>query len=182
LGTGLPGLLAFGGALKLTRYFGAGVNVGLIPSVTLPLYGEAELSYQQYDVYARLFPFGGAFFFGTGLGFANVDGTFTNRYQVPGQSTSVTVTSEGSVRTMVLTPAIGLQHTFISGFTIGVEGGLQVPVASSTTTFQTNVPPSVPPELVARYVDPNDEAVRESLDRMGRTVLPTVGIRIGWLF
>jgi hypothetical protein len=189
VGTGLPSVIGFGLAMKITSFFGAGVNIGLIPAVTVPLYGEAELSYQVYDVYGRLFPFGGAFFLGAGVGFANIHGTFTNRYdvtalqgQVPGLPNPLVVTSEGSVRTMVLTPSVGLQHTFASGFTLGVDAGAQIPIAPSDTTFETAVPPSVPPALVSRYVTPNDETVRESLDTMGRQVLPTLNIRIGWLF
>src|SRR5581483_5277603 len=70
VGTGLPSLLSFGGLIKVTRYFGAGLNVGLIPAVKLSFYGDADLSYQHYEIYGRVFPFGGSFLLGAGVGYA----------------------------------------------------------------------------------------------------------------
>ncbi|HEX3850361.1 MAG TPA: hypothetical protein VHW01_05305, partial [Polyangiaceae bacterium] len=80
VGGGLPDLLSLGGMIKLTRYFGAGINVGLIPTVKLSLYGDATVAFQEYDVYGHIFPFGGAFFLGAGVGYANVHGTIANHY------------------------------------------------------------------------------------------------------
>ncbi|HEX7669521.1 MAG TPA: hypothetical protein VF395_08060, partial [Polyangiaceae bacterium] len=82
VGVGLPSLLGFGGMIKLTRFFGAGVNVGLIPAIKLALYGDAQLSYQEYDLYGRLFPFGGDLFLGAGVGYASIKGTFSSSYNV----------------------------------------------------------------------------------------------------
>jgi len=181
-------VLSFGAAIKLTRFLGAGVNVGLIPAVKISIYGEAALSYQEYDVYGRIFPFGGAFFLGAGVGYATIEGTFTNAYDVsafqsaaPNLPNPLLVTSEGSVRTLVLTPAIGLQHTFKVGFTMGADAGLQIPIAPSEVDFHTIVPPSVPPQVRQQYVEPNDQQVRDTLDTIGRAVVPTVNLRIGWL-
>ena len=44
VGVGLPSVVSFGGAIKLTRYFGACLNIGLIPTIRISLYGEADLS------------------------------------------------------------------------------------------------------------------------------------------
>jgi hypothetical protein len=188
VGAGLPSLLSFGGAIKLTRYFGAGLNVGLIPAVTISLYGEAELSYQEYDIYGRIFPFGGAFFLGAGVGYATIQGTFTNSYDVtafqavaPDLPNPLVVTSAGSVKTLVLMPMIGLQHTFSSGLTLGIDAGAQVPIAPSEVEFSTSVPSSVPDQVVERYVTPNDRQVQDTLDTIGRTIVPTLNVRIGWL-
>jgi hypothetical protein len=184
VGTGLPSVLSFGAAIKLTRFLGAGLNVGLIPAVTISIYGEAELSYQEYDVYGRIFPFGGAFFVGAGVGYATIEGTFTNSYDVsafPSLPNPLLVKSQGSVRTLVLTPAIGVQHTFKPGFTLGADAGLQIPIAPSEVEFNTIVPASVPPQVEQQYVDPNDQQVRDTLDTIGRAIVPTVNLRIGWL-
>lgn len=192
VGTGLPSVLNFGGAIKLTRYLGGGINVGLIPSVRLSIYGEAVLSYQEYDVYGRLFPFGGAFFLGAAVGYATIKGTFTNTYDLsalqgtyPNLPSTVDVTSEGSVRTMVLTPQIGLQQTFGPGLTLGFDVGLQIPIAPSEVHFNTQVPPQVPSQFVSQvtpYVTQNDGKVRDTLDSIGRAIIPTLNLRIGWLF
>ena len=184
VGGGLPSLLSFGGAIKLTRYLGAGLNVGLIPEVQIDYYGEATLSYQEYDIYGRIFPTGGAFFFGAGAGYATVTGTFQNTYDLPplpNLPREITITNEGSVRTLVLTPLIGLQHTFGAGFTIGIDAGAQIPIAPSEVEFNTAVPSWVPAEQVEQFVAPNDKKVRDTLDKIGRTPLPTFNVRIGWL-
>jgi len=192
LGTGLPSILSFGGMIKLTRYFGAGVNVGLIPAIRLAYYGEAELAYQEYDIYARIFPFGGALFAGAGVGYAHVAGRFnappfnTSPYQnmvPPGVvlPNPIYVTNEASVRVMVLTPTIGLLHTFGSGFTIGIDAGAQIPIAPSETSFDTKLPPSVPQPVIDQFVEPNNQKVRDTLDTMSRTIIPTLNLRVGWL-
>ncbi len=196
VGAGLPSLLSFGGILKLTRYFGAGVNVGLIPAVKLSYYGEAQISYQEYDLYGRLFPFGGALFVGAGVGYATMNGSFKNTppisdiQKVLGTSVKlpngVTIDSEGSVRTLVLIPTVGLLHTFGSGFTVGLDVGLQMPIAPSKTHFETRVPPVVPKQIYDQFeqqiIKPNDKKVQDTLDTVGRTILPTLNFRIGWLF
>jgi hypothetical protein len=99
----------------------------------------------------------------------------------PGLPRSLEVTSEGSVRTLVLTPQIGLQHTFSVGFTLGIDAGAQIPIAPSDTDYTTRVPASVPQPVIDAFVTPNDRKVEETLDTIGRTVLPTFNVRIGWL-
>lgn len=188
VGVGLPNLLSFGGQLKITRFFAAGVNVGLIPTVHLALYGEATLEYQEYDAYGRLHPFGGALFLGAGVGYERVTGTLAkdldvSAYQAlaPGLPPQLALRSEGSVQTLVVTPQLGIFHTFKPGFSIGLDVGAQIPIAPSDVKFATEVPPSVPQELVDALVTPNDEKVRSTLDRVGQSPLPTFNVRIGWL-
>jgi hypothetical protein len=186
LGTGLPSIISFGGMIKLTRYFGAGVNVGLIPAIRLAYYGEAELSYQEGDIYGRIFPFGGALFAGAGVGYAHVAGSFKSTVTIPPVQGVVLpptafIGSESSVRTLVLIPTIGLLHTFGSGFTIGVDAGAQIPIAPSETTFVTTISPPIHEDFQRRYVEPNENQVRDTLDTMSRTIIPTLNLRIGWL-
>ena len=119
------------------------MNIGLIPTIRISLYGEAELSYQEYDIYGRLFPFGTMFFVGAGAGYATMTGSFKSSYDVrayqnlaPGLPDRLFVESRGSVRTLVLTPQIGLQQTWGSGFTLGIDLGLQIPLAPSRNRLQ----------------------------------------------
>ncbi len=184
IGTGLPDLLSLGGTIKVTRYFGAGFNLGMIPTVKLSLYGDATISYHEYDLYGRVYPFGNAFFLGAGLGYAKIVGTLANRYALTpeesaasGLASPVQIDSRGSVRTLVLTPQLGLLKTFSSGFSIGVNVGAQIPIAPSTVDYATHVPPGVPEQLVT----PNDDKVRSTLNTVGRTTLPTFDFKLGWL-
>ncbi|MBK7586154.1 MAG: hypothetical protein IPI67_38970 [Myxococcales bacterium] len=188
MGVGLPSILSFGGAIKLTRYFGAGINVGLIPTIKISLYGDAQLSYQEYDAYGRLFPFGGMFFVGAGVGYATIKGSFKSSYDVrpyqaiaPTLPDSLAVESIASVRTLVLTPQIGLQHIFGSGFTLGIDVGLQIPLAPSEIHFDTQLPPGVPAEVIDKYVKPNDQKVQDTLETIGRATVPTLNLRVGWM-
>jgi hypothetical protein len=187
IGTGLPDLLSLGGTIKLTKYVGFGVNVGIIPKVKLSLYGDATLSYQEYDAYGRIYPFGGGFFLGSGVGYGTIKGTVKNQYTLtPEQSAltglpvSVEIDSAGSVRTMVLTPQVGFLKTFASGFSIGADVGAQIPIAPSQVDYQTALPNGVP-DSVRQLVTPNDAKVRSTLDTIGRTTLPTINVKIGWL-
>jgi hypothetical protein len=203
VGGGLPEVLSLGGQLKLTRYFGAGINIGLIPTVKIGFYGDATLSYQEYDAYGRIYPFGGAFFVGAGAGYATVRGTLATNYSLssqegtalteachaagvkdcPAPPSSVDVSSQASVRTLVLTPQIGFMHIFGSGFAIGLDVGAQIPIAPSKVDFSTSttqLPAEIQSVVQTQYIDPNDQKVRSSLDKIGRTPLPTFNLKIGW--
>jgi hypothetical protein len=101
----------------------------------------------------------------------------------------VAYTSQGSVKTLVLAPQIGLFHTFASGFSLGFDVGLQIPIAPSEVTFNSQVnlltDPQIPAatrqQLTDQYVTPTDNQVRSTLQTIGRTLLPTFNMRIGWL-
>jgi hypothetical protein len=199
VGVGLPNLLSIGGMLKLTNYLGFGVNVGLIPSTNISFYGEATLSYQEYDVYGRLFPFGGGFFLGTGIGYATIKGTMkdsfnTSSYQIQAQVAGIAIPnplvyeSNGSVKTMIITPQIGYFYTTDIGFSIGLDLGAQIPIAPSDVNYESKLSlPSGTPDVVAssiqsKYVAPNDKKVKDTLETIGRTPLPTINLKVGWLF
>jgi hypothetical protein len=180
--------------IKVTRFFGAGINVGVIPTVHISFYGDATLAFQEYDAYGHIFPFGGAFFLGAGVGYATVRGslathfdlsTYQKMYPGTGIPPSIDVSSQASVRTLVLLPQIGLLHTFGSGFTLGADVGAQVPIAPSQVDFSTQIPSTIPEaykaQIEKQYIAPNDQKVRSSLDKIGRTPIPTFGIKIGWL-
>lgn len=197
VGVGLPNLLNFGGTAKITRFFGGGINVGIIPAVRLSYYGEATLSYQEYDIYGRIYPFGGGFFIGAGAGYSKVRGTLRGKvdlakytsgqlpippgllppgYQLPA---SIDYEARGSVRTMVLTPQLGYLHTFGSGFSIGIDVGAQIPIAPSDIVFESSVSPSQVAEL--EPFKEQQKKVRDTLETVGRTPLPSLNFRIGWL-
>ena len=188
VGTGLPEVVNFGAQLKLTRFIGLGVNVGLIPTVKVRYYGEAAQKYQEYDAYGHIYPFGGSFFLGAGVGYAQIDGTLVNRFNLaalnqPGVSGMVDVTSDASVRTLVLTPQIGFLKIFDVGFAIGIDIGAQIPIAPSEVKFNTvtvGIPQGLNDYVRTTYINPNDEKVRSTLNTLGRTPLPTFNFKIGW--
>lgn len=188
VGAGLPSLFSFGATIKLAGYFGAGLNVGMIPRVRISYYGDATLSYQEYDIYGRIYPFGKGFFLGAGVGYTFVEGTHRNTYDVsahtaliPGAPTSLTTESKGRVRTLVLLPQLGYFHTFVSGFSAGLDLGFQIPIAPGQIEFDTQLSQDIPQALEDRYLGPNDQKVRDTLERIARTPIPTINFRLGWL-
>jgi hypothetical protein len=194
VGAGIPALLSVGGMVKITRFLGGGVNLGLIPKVQLSYYGDATLSYKHLDFYGRIYPFGGGVFLHGGVGYATVDGTLTKSVALkdvapmfPGVPLSGTVTydSEGSVKTLMLTALLGYFHTFDIGFSIGIDAGAQIPIAPSEISFKSDVNGDIPQqardEVRKRYLDPNDQEVKDTLEKIGRTTIPTLNFRIGWI-
>jgi hypothetical protein len=189
VGVGIPNLINFGVVLKLTKYFGAGLNVGVIPAVKLSFYGEAELSYREYDVYGRIHPFGGGFFVGAGVGYESVKGSINDtvdsaalarEYPELDIPDTIAYEAHGRVRTMILTPQLGYFHTTSSGFSVGFILGAQFPIAPSNIEFETTVE-GVPQVAIERYVAPLDKKVKDTLETVGRQPLPTIGLQIGWL-
>lgn len=188
VGTGLPSLLSIGGTIKLTRFIGAGATFGLIPSVRLSYYGEAVLAYQHYDFYGRIYPFGGSFFLGAGVGYVTVNGSLeqtvdTSAYsqQNPSIPPSIAYDSEGSVKTLVLSPTLGFLHSFDSGFSVGLDFGVVLPIAPSEIEFDSRVSADVPEQVKNQYLAPIDAQVVDTLETIGRTPLPSVNLRIGWI-
>jgi hypothetical protein len=189
IGVGMPNLINFGGTLKLTKYLGAGLNIGVIPAIKLSIYGEAELSYQEYDIYGRIYPFGGGFFLGAGVGYETVKGTITdtinasslaNEYPELGIPDIIEYQAEGRVRTMILTPQIGYFYTAKSGFSLGLFIGAQFPIAPSDIDFETTVE-DLPEVAIERYVAPLDQKVRDTLETVARHPPPSRGLQIGRL-
>jgi hypothetical protein len=186
VGVGLPSLLSLGGTIKITRFLGGGLNFGLIPTMHLSLYGDATVAYKEVDIYGRIYPFGGAFFLGAGVGYETVRGSFSQRVPIPpgtapGQPASLDFDSRGSVKTLVLTPQIGFLKMLGAGFCLGFDVGAQIPIAPSEIEFERTVPAWVPKALVDQYLTPNDKKVHDTLEKIGRTPLPTVNLRLGWL-
>jgi hypothetical protein len=184
IGVGIPSVLSIGGTLKLTRFLGGGANIGLIPTVQLSYYGDATLSYQHYDIYGRLYPMGGGFFLQGGAGYATVDGTLSKQFAQMGYS--CTYQSTGSVRTLMLTALLGYFYTTSIGFSIGADAGAQIPIAPSQVKFESKMDPcDVPQQLIdivaKPYIDQTDASVRDTLESIGRTIIPTVNLRLGWI-
>jgi hypothetical protein len=188
VGVGLPGLLSFGGAIKLTKYFGAGLNVGIVPELQFDYYGDATVSYQSVILYGHIHPLGGGFFLGAGVGYAHVRGTYAEDFDLSEEfdpnffDTTFRYTSEATVQTLVLTPELGYFFTFKSGFTMGVDAGVQIPIAPSEIKFEGRVDSDLPDEVVSQFTRQTDERVASTLERVGQTIIPTVGIKMGWLF
>ncbi|MCU0659141.1 MAG: hypothetical protein MUF64_28955 [Polyangiaceae bacterium] len=185
-GVGAPGLLSLGFTSRISRYAGVGANFNFIPEVEVALYGEARLSYQQYEVNGRIYPAGGGFFFGAGLGYMRVQGSVTRSFDIPAVS-GVTgaqlleFSQQGSVRSLVLTPQLGYMAELGAGFVLEFSLGAQIPVAASDVELSTSVPAQVR-TYASQMVLEAENQVRSTLKKIGQQPLPTLNVRLGWLF
>ncbi len=206
MGVGIPSIVSVGGTVKVTRFIGLGVNLGLIPKVQLDYYGKATLSYQHLDFYARIYPLGGGFFLQGGAGYMHVDGTLKSTYNlgpqvnIPGYGSvggDITYNAAGNVKALMLTALIGYFYTTSIGFSIGVDAGAQIPIAPAEVNYASDpLPAWATPapgcdpmtnpvckvqKQAQGYKTSADDSVRDSLEKIGRTVLPTLNLRIGWI-
>ena len=96
---------------------------------------------------------------------------------------TATYDGKGSVRTLMLTALIGYFYTTSIGFSFGIDAGAQIPIAPSQVSFSSTVkPPGLENfQPVKDFKKSADDSVRSSLEKIGRTPLPTLNLRIGWI-
>jgi hypothetical protein len=160
VGGGFPRPLAVEALVEVSDFIGLGAEYGVLPTITID---GVQTSLWSLAGDARVFPFRGPFFVGLRAGRQHVDA-----------DTTVTVTSYGSaaetlaLESWFINPRVGLLWTTNVGFTIGVEAGVQIPFAASTTS-------SLPLSLVP--------GAQHTADALASSWLPTVDLlRVGFLF
>jgi len=127
---------------------------------------EATLNgFSAWELALRVFPLRGVFFFGLGFGWQVVDGQFTEK------PSGTSGTAFSHVEAWVLTPRIGLQWVWRSGFAVGVDGGIQFPLShASRLTLEPDVSSSA-------------EVGAQNLIHFGASLpLPSFNVRVGYHF
>ena len=129
---------------------------------------DASLNrFDAWEVALRLYPLRGTFFLGVGMGQQVIDAAVSEKQ--PGQPLGI----GGSARVdaWVLTPRIGWQWVWSSGFAMGLDFGVQFVVGHSETV---NIPPGTSPDV--------EQDVRDIV-HFGSTVpLPVLRFSIGYHF
>jgi hypothetical protein len=156
-GMGFPRPLAIEGMAEFSGYVALGIEYGVLPTITVD-----GVSAGLWSVAAdlRVFPFRGAFFLGVRAGRQHV-----------GAATSIAVAPFGSATEVLaldswfLNPRAGFLWTLWGRLALGVEAGVQVPLAPSIAS-------SLP---LALY-----PSAQRTIDTLGRSVIPTVDlVRVG---
>lgn len=160
-GVGFPRPLAIEGAITVKRYFLVGGEYSMLPKINV---SGVDTMMWALAADARVFPFGGAFFIGVRGGRQHATARATATVANLGS-----LTESLDVDTWFVNPRIGFAWTWSSGFTLGVDAGVQIPVKSQVTT-------TLPDAAMA------DSRVTTTTDLLGKKVLPTVDLlRVGFL-
>ena len=135
-GVGFPRPLEVEAMVKLANVVALGAEGSFLPDVTVS--GVAVSAWSAAGD-ARVFPFHGAFFLGLRGG-----------YQRILASTTIAVPALGSMPesagldSWYVNPRVGFLWTLKSGFSIGIEAGVQIPV---TTSLATTLPGAMAVQL-----------------------------------
>ncbi|HET9958549.1 MAG TPA: hypothetical protein VFQ61_28840 [Polyangiaceae bacterium] len=183
LGAGFPNVISVGATLKINQYVGAGVNWGMIPEMGAPGIESTTLTYREYDVYGRVYPFGDALFAGLGVGYEEISTATAQTLQLRSSagSASLNVSGEASVKSLILIPQIGIFHTFESGFSLGSEVGVQLPISASDVTLTEDPAPTAAQRAAIPALGQTEDKVVNTLRSYSKTPIPTIGFRVGWL-
>ncbi len=151
-GLGFPHPLAVEALVKIERVVAIGAEYGFSPDVTVSGV-TASLWSGAGDI--RVFPLRGPFFIGARVGLQHLG------------ASSAAYAQSVTVDTFFVNPRIGFLWTWKSGFSLGIDVGVQLPLAYSVTGTSTAM--SIP-------------QLTSVANTIGGTVLPTIDLlKLGFL-
>jgi hypothetical protein len=121
--------------------------------------------FSAYEADLRIFPFRGAFFFGSSLGHQSLRGAVTESTLAGPQ------TGTADVQSIYATPRLGFLWNWSSGFLLGLDAGVQLKLSSDVTT---TVPPAASADL--------QNNIHNIVDAGASYPLPSFHFRLGWQF
>lgn len=163
-GVGFPRPLAVEGLVKIDDVVALGLEYSLLPKTTI---GGVETRFWALAADARVFPFRNGFFIGVRGGRQVLSATATANLGALG-----TYSESGSAETWFVNPRIGFLWTWRSGFTVGFDAGVQIPINPS---LSTTLPAGLPGQV--------DSTVASIANTFGNETTPTIDLlRVGFLF
>jgi hypothetical protein len=160
-GSGAPQPLGLEAFARFNDYFGAGFGIGLLPApvgeALLAAAGQnGSLDSMAFEGELRLFPFRGAFYLGGALGHMGLSAT--------GRSHGYPVAVD--IGTIYAAPRFGWLGTWDSGFAIGLDLGVQVPIS---------------PDVTVKSDSPGQSYIESAARQLASSPLPTIALRMGFL-
>lgn len=123
--------------------------------------------FSAWEVAVRVYPMRGIFFVGVGFGQQVIDAQVSEKQS----GSPIGATGLARVESWVITPRLGWQWVWRSGFAMGVDLGVQFVLSHKDTLV---LPPGVPPDV--------EQDTRDVI-HFGSTVpLPVLNFRIGYHF
>lgn len=163
-GVGFPHPLAVEALVKIEGVLALGAEYSTLPKTTI---AGIDGSLWAVAADARLFPFKHGFFIGVRGGKQVVRASMTASAGPLG-----TISESGEANTWFVNPRIGFLWTWQSGFTVGIDAGVQIPIAP---TLSTTLPAGLSPQA--------DSTIASVASALGNGVTPTVDLlRVGFLF
>jgi hypothetical protein len=167
-----------------------GFNLGGFAYTVQASSGAIPLSMAAGNVHARWAPFHGTFFLGLAAGVQKVGASVSKSYSVTdsssGSSIAVPALAALNVTSPFITPHLGWYVATRWGFTFGIEGGLQIPINTSS-----DIDLEITDATQAQYLDlikssqPYQDAETNIENEIGKYLnikLPYAAIRLGWTF
>ncbi|MES1208086.1 MAG: hypothetical protein ABUS79_19300 [Pseudomonadota bacterium] len=170
-------------AFKVGRWFGFGVEASYLPELSAPSV-DAKLDLKAMQGVFRWYPFGGVFFLGAGLGYQNFQASFGET--IDNGHLNVTADMSGAF----FIPQVGWMFITGSGFSFGINLGLQIPIPKEpvvTATYNGQPVPaqatsSVPQDVINR-AQTNVDNVRSVAKFIVRYPFPEIDfLRLGLFF
>jgi len=129
---------------------------------------DARLNnFDAWGIALRIYPLRGVFYLGVGAGQQVIDAVVTEKQT----GSPIGIGGSARVESWVLTPRIGWQWAWSSGFAMGVDLGVQFVVGHSENVV---IPPGTPPDV--------EQDVRDVV-HFGSTVpLPVIRFSLGYHF
>ena len=159
---GVPHPLGIEALARVHELFGLGFGVGVLPaplgSAALGLAGinDGSLNSLAFEGEVRLFPFRGAFWLGGALGHMGLSATGKSH----GQPVAV------DVSTLYAAPRLGWLGTWQSGFLLGLDLGVQLPLST---------------DVVVATASPSQTQLESFARALAGLPLPTLSVRLGWM-
>lgn len=148
-----------------------------------------KLSMAAVDARVRWHPWGGAFFLGAALGVQKVNGQASDNISVSaaGQTYVVNTSVTADIVSAYLTPHLGWLWIWKSGFTVGFDFGVQLPINPNTqiSIATNNNIANIGLDLIEHTQQYQDlqSKVQNDGDKLGKLPLPYMTVlRLGWMF
>lgn len=164
VGVGFPRPIQVEAFVKLNRTIGVGAEYSFLPDATI--FG-ADLAFKGAAADLRVFPFKNGVFVGLRAGRQWLDAKAS--VKVMGRD----ITETASASTWFINPRIGVLHTTESGITVGMDIGVQIPIAAEYTRGGNMGPAE----------NQGSQALRTAANALGNKLTPSVDLlRIGFVY
>lgn len=166
----IPRPLGFGVEAKWNDILGVSAGYGFIPQITLD---GVKVKLTGYDARLKFYPFKGAFFIGVGIGSQVLTGSKVETIA------TVPVTASVSLTNNFVSPQLGWNWIWDSGFFFGLDLGVQLTL-KNTGTVTSDAPAIV--QATAEYTALQND-VQKAADMISKYPIPLLTlIKIGYFF